>query len=233
MWRLLTAINSTTAIATANVKILILDPWQAGVCEGVGSNTILPLPSAITAASHQAIISADDALLAIAITSGTLADFSTALTSFNAAFPLPELQRLKRRADKVAELETSKFQLVTPKNQAKSVDLNSLPTLRESYRQQLISESKAATQAFKSSNGQTNLTDFSSAKAARDSAYADIAPPPASVDLIINSAWRFYVETNILESFQQSPAGYEYKFTALLVFIAPPADLSVLTGIFP
>jgi hypothetical protein len=221
-WQPLNTVLTPTAGIDSTISIVSLDPWQNG--------NNLPFPLAVE--TLPLVLKNNDAVLAIAVSATNLADFATALSSFNAAFQVPLFERLNRRADKQADLETSKFILVDTQINDKKLDVNSLPAVREAYRKQLISESKAATASFKTSNPLFNLSTFSTEKNARAAAFNALPPPPISTDLIAGAAWWFYAESDILSELKLNHPGYEYQFTVILAFVAPPADLADLKGLF-
>lgn len=230
MWTSLITINPPTTSTNTNISVLSVDPWTQGISSGSGSNTVLPFPNAVQAIIAQLNEFANAAALGIAVSTTNLTDFSRALAGFSSVFPLPLFERLQRRADKVQQLESTKFQLVAPQQPAQNLSLNTLPALRETYRQQLIAESKQRSLEFKNSNPLTNLSAFVSAKTAR--AETQTTTPPVN-GLIAGSAWRFYADTDLSTALTIGHPSYEYALTTVLLFIAPANDLTTLRAIFP
>lgn len=222
---------SNSVALGSNLTLLKVDPWTHGISSGDGNNTNLSFPNAVAALVDK-LTGVSGAGLAIAVAAASHGGLAAQLNGLASAFPLPNLERLARRASKMAALELSKFDLVNPVAQAAGVAINALPPIRALQRADLIKAAYDNAEAFKSSNPNTNLTAFQSERAAHAAAVATVQAE-AAAGLTGGIGWRFYAANNVASSIRNGHPGHEYPLTAIMLFVGPADDLSILTEIFP
>lgn len=222
---------SSSAALSAELRVLSVDPWTHGVSDGDGSNTNLSFPNAVNVLVDQ-LTGISGAGLAIAVSAASHSDLALKLNTLGSAFPLPNLARLARRAGKMADLHLSKFNLVPSVRNSASVAVNALPPIRALQRADLIKDAVDSAENFKSSNPLNNLTAFDGERTAHQTAVSTIQAEAKS-GLTGGSGWRFYAANNIASSIVFGHPGHEYPLTAIMLFIGTPADLAILTEIFP
>lgn len=213
------------------LTLLAVDPWTHGVSAGDGSNTNLSFPNAVDAIVTQ-LTGITGAGMAIAVAASSHTGLASELSNLASAFPMPNLERLARRAAKMAVLELSKYNLVPTMAQAAGMAINALPPIRALQRADLIKAAYDAAEAFKSTNANSNLTAFAGERAAHAAAVATIQAE-AAAGLTGGTGWRFYAANNVASNIKVGHPGHEYPFTAIMLFVGQAADLSILTEIFP
>lgn len=222
--------TSNSAALSGNLTMLTVDPWTHGIAAGDGSNTNLSFPNAVEALVKK-LTGLSGAGLAIAVAASSPAGLAAELNTLSGAFPMPNLERLARRAAKMAALELSKYVLATPMGEALSVGINALPPIRALQRSDLIQAAVEAAEAFKSTNANSNLTAFASEVAAFADIVADIQSE-ATAGLTGGTGWRFYAANNVASSIQTGHPGHEYPFTSIMLFLGSAGDLGILNEIF-
>lgn len=227
----LAAPTSNSAALTAGLTLLTVDPWTHGVAAGDGSNTHLSFPNAAATLAAK-LTGITGAGLAIGLSSSSPSGLATELNNFAAAFPMPNLERIARRAVKMAALEASKYFLKPAAAQAAAVAINALPSLRALQRADVIKAAFDAAEAFKSSSANTNLTDFAGERAAHAAMVATIQAD-AGAGLTGGNGWRFYAPNNIASAILTGHPGHDHTYTSIMLFVGSVADVSILTEIFP
>jgi len=126
----LAAMNSAStwaqlaALLDVNVRCLVVHPWQQGIGQGQGVRRYLSAPNAVEAMVRKLGDTGDANLptenqdaIALLLPAAQLSDFTQMLEAFNAVFPLPELQRVQRRAAQLERLDAEKLNTPdTPSN---------------------------------------------------------------------------------------------------------------------
>jgi hypothetical protein len=231
--RIVAPAAGSSSNASSGVRLIAVDPWTHGIVDLTGHNTYLSFPNAINAIVEQIGMGAP-AALGIAVTATNLASLSANITQLGAAFPLPNMQRLARRATALQALESSKFNLVPYGHAESSVNMSSLPSVRALRRADLLKSASDNATAFLSSNPATNISSLQSDKTAHAATVAG-AQAAAGAGLTGTPAgcWRFYAEGNIASSLLAGSPGHEYTLTAIMLFMGSIADLALLKTIFP
>jgi hypothetical protein len=223
--------SSNAAAAAAGLTLIAVDPWTHGVAAGDGSNTNLSFPNAVQAVVDK-LTGISGAGLAIAVAAASAGGLAAELNTLAASFPLPNLERLARRAGKMAALELSKFNLVPPMRQPSGLSINAMPPIRALQRADLIKAAYDNAESFKSSNPNDNMTAFQSERAAHTAAVSTVQSEAAS-GLSGGTGWRFYAANNVASNIASGFPGHEYTMTAIMLFVGEAADLALLTEIFP
>lgn len=211
------------------MSVIAVDPWTHGINDGSGSNTYLSFPNAVEAVIQKAA-GHDGAGLGIAVTAASVSDFVGQLTALGAAFPLPSLSRLARRAAAMATLEISKMQLVPHQLHGGGLPLNAIPAIRAIQRADLIQQASDAAESFKTSDANSNLSAFAADKAAHAAMVAGVQAA-ASAGLTGGTGFRFYAANNIASALKIGHPGHEYTLTAIQLFLGSAADLALLAEI--
>jgi hypothetical protein len=227
----ISAPSSNAAALAAGLTLLSVDPWTHGVAAGDGSHTNLSFPNAVQALVEK-LTGLNGGGLAIAVAAANADGLSSELTTLSSAFPLPNLERLARRAGKMAALELSKFNLVPPMTPAAAMAINALPPIRALQRADLIKSAYDNAESFKSSNANDNLTAFQSERAAHAAAVSTVQAE-AAAGLSGGTGWRFYAANNVASNIANGFPGHDYTMTAIMLFVGQPSDLAILTEIFP
>lgn len=219
--------------ASAGVRLISVDPWTHGIVDLTGHNTYLSFPNAINAIVEQ-IGTGAPAALGIAVTAANLANLAANITQLGTAFPLPNMQRLARRATALQAMESSKFNLVPYGHAESSVNMSSLPSVRALRRADLLKASSDNATAFLTSNPTANIATLQSDKTAH-AATVSVAQAAAGAGLTgtPTGCWRFYAEGNIASSLLAGSPGHEYTLTAIMLFMGSITDLALLKTIFP
>lgn len=219
--------------AESGVRLISVDPWTYGTHDLNGQNTYLSFPNAVAAIAKQ-IGTGAPAALAIAVTSSSLTGLANNIAQLSGAFPLPNMQRLARRANALVNLESSKFNLVPYGNAETSINMSSLPSVRALRRADLLKAASEAATGFLSSNPTTGMASLQSDKSSHDTMISG-AQAAASNGLSGTppGCWRFYTESNIASSLLNGMPGHEYTLTAIMLFMGSIADLTLLKTIFP
>ena len=213
---------------SGNVTVETITPWTLGAKEGSGTNTWLAFPNAVTALVNKLSTQSVPAVFVLAFTAGSVKDLASQCQSMAGAFPLKQIEQWQRHAEKLANLQQDKMQLVDAEVVTAGIKLNAVPTVKARMKKALSQQAKAAASSLTSSDPLAALTSFESEKATFDSAI-DAALP----DLSGGAGWRFYAESDIANQLQIGHPGYEYAYTALMAFIGQPADLAYLREMMP
>jgi hypothetical protein len=221
----------SAATANANVRMIAVDPWTYGVKELSGQNTYLSFPNAVSAVVEQ-IGQGSQAALGIAVTAANLSDMAGNLGALSGAFPLPNLQRLARRATALLDLETSKFNLVPYGHAEQNVNMSALPTVKALRRADLLKAAQVAATAFSSTGLAGKLAALQSEKTAQTTA-VNGAQGQAAASLTGSppGCFRFYAEGDIASALLQGHPGHEFTLTTLMLFMGDIADLALLKSI--
>lgn len=227
--RLASPLPGSASNASAAVRLISVDPWTHGQHTDLdGSNTYLSFPNAVSAVADQ-IGQGSEAALGIAVTAASLSDMASNLVALGGAFPLPNLQRLARRAAALADLETTKFDLVPYGTAESSVNMSSLPSVKALRRADLLKTASDAATAFLTSDPTTALVNLVSDKAAHATMVSG-AQAAASAGLAGSpqGCYRFYAEGDIASSLLNGHPGHEFTLTSIMLFMGPIADLAFL-----
>lgn len=97
---------------------LVVTPFQSGIGQGAGLQRYLSAPNVLQQLAGKLTDSSDEArpigpqyALVVLFLATRYDQFSSALSRFNALLPLPDLQRAERRAQRLFDLETEKWEL--------------------------------------------------------------------------------------------------------------------------
>lgn len=236
MWtplRLAAPPAGSAASANAAVRMVSVDPWSHGKhVDRVDPSTYLSFPNAIAAVIDQIGQEPPEAALAIAVTAASLSDMASNLASLGGAFPLPNLQRMARRAAALVDLDTTKFDLVPYGTAESTVNMSSLPSVKALRRADLLAASADAATAFLGSNPTSALAALVSDQSAHAAMVAGAqAAAGAGLTGVPTGCWRFYAEGDIASALLNGHPGHEYTLTSVMVFMGPIADLAVLRTI--
>lgn len=206
--------------------MVAVDPWT----HGVGDGGVLSFPNAV-AAVVQRLNGYNGAALGIAVSASSMADFVGQLSGLNAAFPLPSLGRLARRAGQMATLDVTRMVLAPHQAHGGGVPVNALPAIRALQRADLIKAASDEAVAFAGSSSSANVAAFTAAKAAHDSFVAGVQAA-AGAGLTGGSGFRFYAASNIASALLVGHPGHEFSLTAIHLFLGSTADLALMTEVF-
>ena len=215
--------------ANANVQMIAVDPWSHGKKIDLhGQNTYLSFPNAVEAVVA-AIGQGAQAALALAVTAANLADMANNIRGLSGAFPLPNLQRLARRATALLNLETEKFDLVPYGQATQNMAMPSLPSMKALRRADLLKAAQDRAGAFLSSGPGGGLAGLQSeAQANTTAAAAAQAQAADGLQGQPPGCWRFYAEGDIASKLLLGHPGHEYTLTSIMLFMGNIADLAVL-----
>lgn len=219
----------SAANANAAVRLITVDPWSHGKkIDLTGQNTYLSFPNAVEAVVA-AIGQGAQAALGLAVTAANLADMANNIGALSGAFPLPNLQRLARRATALLNLETEKFDLVPYGQATQNMAMSSLPSMKSLRRADLLKAAKDGADSFGNTGASGGLAGLQSEKAANDTA-ANNAQGQASAGLTGQppGCWRFYAEGDIASQLLIGHPGHEFTLTSIMLFMGDIADLAVL-----
>lgn len=218
--------------ANAGVRMISVDPWSHGKrIDLEGNHTYLSFPNAIDAVMDE-VGQGAPAALGLAVTAANLADLASHLGSLGSVFPLPNVQRLARRAAALVDLEISKWNLVPYGSAESIINMSSLPSIKALRRADLLKAASDAATAFLTSNATTALASLVTDKAAHAALVAG-AQAAAGAGLTGSpvGCYRFYAEGDIASKLLLGHPGHEFTLTSIMLFMGSIADLSVLKSI--
>lgn len=233
MWSPLTLAppSSNSSALGAGLTVLAVDPWTPGIASGIGSQTNLSFPNAVSALVDQ-LTGLNGAGLAIAHAATSAAGLAAELETFANAFPMPNFERLARRAAKMAELQATKMNLVPPMRPSLGLSIDSMPAIRALKRADLIKAAFDAAESFKTSNANSNLTTFAGTVSSYAGTMATLQAE-AAAGLTGGNGWRFYAANNVASALKNGHPGHDKAYTSIMLFLGSVADLAILTEIFP
>lgn len=214
--------------------MVTVDPWSHGKrIDLVDPHTYLSFPNAVDAVIDQLGQGSGQAALGVAVTAANLTDMAQNLGGLGAAFPLPNLQRLARRAAALVNLETDKFNLVPYGTVEAAVNLSSLPSIRALRRADLLKAAGDAATGFLSSNAATALAGLTSDKANYAAMLAGVqAAASAGLTGSPPGCYRFYAEGDIASALLMGHPGHEFVLTSVMLFMGAAPDLALLKSVF-
>ncbi|MEQ1636724.1 MAG: hypothetical protein ABL903_08520 [Methylococcales bacterium] len=223
----------SAASANAAVRMVSVDPWSHGKkVDLVDPHTYLSFPNAVSAVVDEIGQGAAQAALGIAVTAASLSDMANNLAAVAGAFPLPNLQRLARRATALVDLDMTKFDLVPYGTAESTVNMSSLPSVKALRRADLLAAASDAATAFLGSDPTSALAALVSDKAAHASMVAGAqAAAGAGLTGTPLGCYRFYAEGDIASALLNGHPGHEYTLTSIMLFMGSIADLAVLQTI--
>jgi hypothetical protein len=219
------------AALNAELALIAVDPWTHGVASGIGGRTALSFPNAAKAVAER-LTGIAGAGFALAVAAVSHSDLAAQCAALAGAFPLPDLARLARRAQAMAELETSKYTLVPPQSAPRRVAVNALPAVRALQRADRIKAAFDAAGDFKASDPLDNLTAFA-AEAAAQADLAAAVQDEAKAGLAGGAGWRFHADDNLASRIVTGHPGHDKTLTAIFLFVGPADDLQIFREIFP
>lgn len=213
------------------LEIITLDPWTSWVADGDDNFATLSFTNAVDAAIAK-IGGSDKAVFAIALCANSVAGLTSEVAILSAAFPMPYFQRIERMAKSVDGLKESRMVLAKPSSQNKNFNIGALQKVQGIQKADLIQQAKSRADNHQLTNPVENLDDFVAEKSSHNTAVSN-ARTNAVTGLSGGTGWRFYAESNISEAIKSGHPSHEMAYTAMMLFMGSPAQLSFLTDIFP
>nr|VFK16734.1 MAG: hypothetical protein BECKLFY1418C_GA0070996_102545 [Candidatus Kentron sp. LFY] len=218
--------------------LIVIHPYQLESRHGAEYRPSLSFPNAATAAAGKisAIQASSLDILAIAITGSRLDQWAASLATFTGVFPIPELLRVRRRAEAMLTIEKDKFTRPPPRKSpdAIGISLQHLPVLQD------MNAALRARCALSRGYRMENLS-------AAGHIAGLLTKKQAHLDDLsqrwTNLTTALHGGAGLVRRLQGGPAsaaraltdntpGHEYSMTALLILAGPPGGMTALFEMF-
>lgn len=214
---------------------MVITPFQSGVGQGQGYQRFLSAPNLLQVLADKLLDGAGGHALALMFLTTHYEQLANALARFNALMPIPELQRVEKRARYLSRLEAEKWELPTA---AAIPSWGTLPlercTITQAAKRSLSGQLAALESYTADSSPLADLSALAARKvgqaAARDQQLRDLqdqlanpTPDAAMVARLIGPGTGDELRRQLLSD---SAPGHEWVLCAGLLLVGPKDGLS-------